>query len=209
MFERFTDGARKTIVAAQDQARELGHHYIGTEHVLLALLDDGNVRGMITNLDRDPEEIFISLHARMEMGSSTIPSGHIPFTPKAKKVLEFSLREAIQAGKTYIGTEHVFLALIREGEGMAAQTLIEEGIDLLSARLEAAKISPNRPAQPERPVEEVRVDATTRLTSVALMLMDAAQDTLRSQLQGDPVEDDSRVIVAAIAELSQILAQKR
>jgi ATP-dependent Clp protease ATP-binding subunit ClpC len=128
MFERFTDRARHVIVLAQEEARLLNHHYIGTEHLLLGLVNEG--QGVAA---RALEALGISLatvrHEVQEMIGlgEGMPSGHIPFTPRAKKVLELSLREALDLDHNYIGTEHILLGLMREGEGVAAQVLTKLG----------------------------------------------------------------------------------
>ena len=125
MFERFTDRARRVVVLAQEEARMLNHNYIGTEHILLGLNHEGE--GVAS---KALESLGISLESVREQVQEIIgqgqqaPSGHIPFTPRAKKVLELSLREALQLGHNYIGTEHILLGLIREGEGVAAQVLV-------------------------------------------------------------------------------------
>ena len=135
MFERFTDRARRVVVLAQEEARMLNHNYIGTEHVLLGLIREGEgVAGKAL------ESLGISQEAVRQQVEEIIgqdqhaPSGHIPFTPRAKKVLELSLREALQLGHNYIGTEHILLGLIREGEGVAAQVLVKLGADLNRVR---------------------------------------------------------------------------
>jgi ATP-dependent Clp protease ATP-binding subunit ClpC len=131
VFERFTDRARHVVVYAQEEARILNHNYIGTEHILLGLIREGE--GVAS---RALESMSISLDAarrRVEeiIGQGqTAPAGHIPFTPRAKKVLELALREALQLGHNYIGTEHILLGLLREGEGVGAQVLQELGADL-------------------------------------------------------------------------------
>ena len=131
MFERFTDRARRVVVLAQEEARMLNHNYIGTEHILLGLIHEGE--GVAA---KALEALNISLEAVRSQVEEIIgqgqqaPSGHIPFTPRAKKVLELSLREALQLGHNYIGTEHILLGLIREGEGVAAQVLVKLGADL-------------------------------------------------------------------------------
>src|SRR6202000_443417 len=131
MFERFTDRARRVVVLAQEEARMLNHNYIGTEHILLGLIHEGE--GVAA---KALESLGISLEAGRQQVEEIIgqgqqaPSGHIPFTPRAKKVLELSLREALQLGHNYIGTEHILLGLIREGEGVAAQVLVKLGADL-------------------------------------------------------------------------------
>ena len=135
MFERFTDRARRVVVLAQEEARMLNHNYIGTEHILLGLIHEGE--GVAA---KALESLGISLEAVRQQVEEIIgqgqqaPSGHIPFTPRAKKVLELSLREALQLGHNYIGTEHILLGLIREGDGVAAQVLIKLGADLNRVR---------------------------------------------------------------------------
>src|ERR1700683_4270013 len=130
MFERFTDRARRVAVLAQEEARMLNHDYIGTEHILLGLIREGG--GVAA---KALESLGISLEAvRQQVGEiigqgQQASSGHIPFTPRAKKVLELSLREALQLGHNYIGTEHILLGLIREGDGVAAQVLVKLGAD--------------------------------------------------------------------------------
>ncbi len=141
MFERFTDRARRVVVLAQEEARMLNHNYIGTEHILLGLIHEGEgvaAKGL--------ESLGISLEAVRAQVEEIIgqgqqaPSGHIPFTPRAKKVLELSLREALQLGHNYIGTEHILLGLIREGEGVAAQVLVKLGADLNRVRQQVIQL---------------------------------------------------------------------
>jgi hypothetical protein len=155
MFERFSDDARRVVVVAQEEARLLDHNYIGTEHILLALVH---------------EDEYVAAHVLQAMGvsltdvraqveeiigrGSTAPSGHIPFTPRAKKVLEFALREALQFGHTYIGTEHLLLGIVREGEGVAARVLLTYGADLSSVRHEVVALLSAHPREPERPVAQ-------------------------------------------------------
>jgi hypothetical protein len=128
MFERFTDRARRVIVLAQEEARLLNHNYIGTEHILLGLIheEEGVAARALTELGISLEAVRVEVEEIIGQGQSA-PTGHIPFTPRAKKVLELSLREALQLGHNYIGTEHILLGLIREGEGVAAQVLIKLG----------------------------------------------------------------------------------
>lgn len=135
MFERFTDGARRAVVLAQEESRRLHHDYIGTEHLLLGLIQTGEGAGATTLT-----ELGASLTAVRHQVESIVgrgerpPEGHVPFTPRAKKVVEFSLREAQQLGDDFIGTEHVLLGLLREGEGVAAQVLMDLGVDLERTR---------------------------------------------------------------------------
>ncbi len=141
MFERFTDRARRVVVLAQEEARGLNHNYIGTEHILLGLIHEGE--GVAS---KALESLGISLEAVREQVQEIIgqgqqaPTGHIPFTPRAKKVLELSLREALQLGHNYIGTEHILLGLIREGEGVAAQVLVKLGADLSRVRQQVIQL---------------------------------------------------------------------
>jgi ATP-dependent Clp protease ATP-binding subunit ClpC len=141
MFERFTDRARRVVVLAQEEARMLNHNYIGTEHILLGLIHEGE--GVAA---KALESLGISLEAVRSQVEEIIgqgqqaPSGHIPFTPRAKKVLELSLREALQLGHNYIGTEHILLGLIREGEGVAAQVLMKLGADLARVRQQVIQL---------------------------------------------------------------------
>ncbi len=135
MFERFTDRARRVVVLAQEEARLLNHNYIGTEHILLGLIHEGEgiaAQGL-EGLSIDLEAVRDQVVEIIGQGSQA-PSGHIPFTPRAKKVLELSLREALQLGHNYIGTEHILLGLIREGEGVAAQVLQKLGAELHKVR---------------------------------------------------------------------------
>jgi ATP-dependent Clp protease ATP-binding subunit ClpC len=141
MFERFTDRARRVVVLAQEEARMLNHNYIGTEHILLGLIHEGE--GVAA---KALESLGISLEGVRQQVEEIIgqgqqaPSGHIPFTPRAKKVLELSLREALQLGHNYIGTEHILLGLIREGEGVAAQVLMKLGADLNRVRQQVIQL---------------------------------------------------------------------
>lgn len=141
MFERFTDRARRVVVLAQEEARMLNHTYIGTEHILLGLIHEGE--GVAA---KALESLNVSLGAAREQVQEAIgqgsqaPTGHIPFTPRAKKVLELSLREALQLGHNYIGTEHILLGLIREGEGTAAQVLESLGADPQAVRQEVIQL---------------------------------------------------------------------
>jgi ATP-dependent Clp protease ATP-binding subunit ClpC len=131
VFERFTDRARRVVVLAQEEARMLNHNYIGTEHILLGLVRerDGVAAKALGSLNISLEAIRQQVEEIIGQGQAA-PTGHIPFTPRAKKVLELSLREALQLGHNYIGTEHILLGLIREGEGVAAQVLQKLGADL-------------------------------------------------------------------------------
>ena len=141
VFERFTERARRVVVLAQEEARMLNHDYIGTEHILLGLIREGE--GVAA---KALESLGISLEAVRQQVEEIIgrgqqaPSGHIPFTPRAKRVLELSLREALQLGHDYIGTEHILLGLIREGDGVAAQVLVKLGADLNRVRQQVIQL---------------------------------------------------------------------
>jgi ATP-dependent Clp protease ATP-binding subunit ClpA len=141
MFERFTDKARRVVVLAQEESRRLNHNYIGTEHLLLGLLREPEGVGA-----KALESVGISLDAaRVQVeefigkGETSVP-GHIPFTPRAKKVLELALRESKQLGHNYIGTEHILLGVLREGEGVAAEVLRKLGAELGAVRQQVVKV---------------------------------------------------------------------
>ena len=141
MFERFTDRARRVVVLAQEEARMLNHNYIGTEHILLGLIHEGEgvAAKALESMDISLEAVRAQVEEIIGQGQQA-PSGHIPFTPRAKKVLELSLREALQLGLNYIGTEHILLGLIREGEGVAAQVLVKLGADLNRVRQQVIQL---------------------------------------------------------------------
>ena len=135
MFERFTDRARQAVVLAQDEAGRLGHGFIGSEHLLLGLLHEGEGVAAVAlrRLGIGLEGTRAEVEALIGRGNEQ-SSGHIPFTPRAKKVLELSLREALQLGHNYIGTEHILLGIVREGEGVGAQVLVQQGAPLTRIR---------------------------------------------------------------------------
>jgi ATP-dependent Clp protease ATP-binding subunit ClpC len=183
MFERFTDRARRVIVDAQNEARRLGHDYIGPEHLLLGLIDEGDGVGA-----KALEAMQIStdtVRGRIEeiTGRGQVPprTGHIPFTPRAKKVLELSLREALQLGHNYIGTEHILLGLIREGDGVAAQVLVGLGVDLDRTRQLVIQILTGRHREESASAvaEDLRDRLATmaaRLTAIERLLRDTAAE---------------------------------
>src|SRR5947207_11867589 len=159
MFERFTDRARRVVVLAQEEARMLNHTHIGTEHLLLGLIHEGE--GVAA---KALKSLGISLPAVRREVKEIIgrgdqpPPGHIPFTPQAKKVLELSLRESNQLGHSYIGTEHILLGLLREGEGVAAQVLVKMGTDLDRVRQKVIELLHGRSGE-EGPPSETRPSA--------------------------------------------------
>jgi ATP-dependent Clp protease ATP-binding subunit ClpA len=141
MFEKFTERARQVIVLAQEEARMLNHDYIGTEHLLLGLIHEGEgvAARALESLGISLEDVRQNVEEIIGRGQET-PSGHIPFTPRAKKVLELSLRESQHLGHDYIGTEHILLGLIREGEGVAAQVLVKLGADRSRVRQQVLQL---------------------------------------------------------------------
>ena len=168
MFERFTERARQVVVLAQDEARALKHNYIGTEHILLGLLreEEGLAARVLESLDITVEEVRAQV-ARIVGQGDEVTTGQIPFTPRAKKVLELALREALSLGHNYIGTEHILLGVVREGEGVAASILAGFGVggeavsnavvDALSgSEPEAWEYEPNSPPLASEVIEEVR-----------------------------------------------------
>ena len=155
MFERFTNRARRVVVLAQEEARILRHNYIGTEHLLLGILAEGEGTAF-----RALDELGVTLEIARQQVEGIIGagqdamSGHIPFTPRAKKVLELSLREALKLGHNYIGTEHILLGIIREGDGVGAQVLTRLGDDLSVVRMHVIRLAPT---SGEDPAENVGV----------------------------------------------------
>jgi ATP-dependent Clp protease ATP-binding subunit ClpC len=157
MFERFTEKARRVVVLAQEEARKLNQNYIGTEHLLLGLIreEDGIAAKALESLNISLEDVHLQVEELIGRGTY-VPTGHIPFTPRAKKVLELSLREALQLGHNYIGTEHILLGLIREGEGVAAQVLLALGADLDKVRSAVIQLLSGYYGKPSEGGEERR-----------------------------------------------------
>jgi ATP-dependent Clp protease ATP-binding subunit ClpC len=178
MFERFTDRARRVVVLAQEEARMLNHNYIGTEHILLGLIHEGE--GVAA---KALESLGISLEAVRQQVEDIIgqgqsaPTGHIPFTPRAKKVLELSLREALQLGHNYIGTEHILLGLIREGEGVAAQVLQKLGADLNRVRQQVIQLLSGYTGGKEAAPGEATPQGSTVLDQFGRNLTQEARET--------------------------------
>jgi ATP-dependent Clp protease ATP-binding subunit ClpC len=186
MFERFTERARRVIVLAQDEATRLDHNWIGTEHLLLGLLRDGEGTAA-----RALEELGVTLDGTRQAVEDMIgrgqeaPTGHIPFTPRSKKVLELSLREALQLGDGFIGTEHILLALLREGDGVAAQVLVASGVDLNRVLKKVIGLLPRagEAGVPTAAGPAAGDDVLARLTSIAARL-DAIERRLRPSAAG-------------------------
>jgi hypothetical protein len=141
MFESFTNRARQVVVLAQEEARMLNHNYIGTEHILLGLIHEGDniAARALESLDVGLDSARQQVEGTVGMGKRA-PSGHIPFTPRAKKTMELSLREALQFGDNYIGPQHILLGLLREGEGVAARVLVGLGVDLNQVRQQVIRL---------------------------------------------------------------------
>ncbi len=206
MLERFTDRARKVVVLAQEEARRLDHNYIGTEHILLGLIREGN--GVAA---RTLESLEISLDAVRQQVEEIIgqgqqaPSGHIPFTPRAKKVLELSLRESQQLGHTYIGTEHILLGLIREGDGVAAQVLVKLGADLNRVRQQVIQLLAGRAAAGPGPGPDVRLELIEQqLTAIERQLTAIER---RVGIRPDTSDLDEQIEVARTEKQAAIDAQ--
>jgi len=157
MFERFTDRARQVVVLAQEEAKRLDHNYIGTEHILLGVLRerDGAAAKALESLDISLDAVRQQVEEIIGRGQQA-PSGHIPFTPRGKKVLELSLRESQQLGHNYIGTEHILLGLIREGDGVAPQVLVRLGADLNRVRQQVIQVIHDRPPLEGAPATEIQ-----------------------------------------------------
>jgi ATP-dependent Clp protease ATP-binding subunit ClpC len=170
MFERFTERARQVVVLAQDEARTLKHNYIGTEHILLGLLreEEGLAARVLDTLDITVEEVRAQV-ARIVGQGDEVTTGQIPFTARAKKVLELALREALSLGHNYIGTEHILLGLVRENEGVAARILLDFDADAERIRNEIIRMLSSRGPRSPNPNTSLRCPACgTRVVSVAL-----------------------------------------
>jgi ATP-dependent Clp protease ATP-binding subunit ClpA len=203
MFERFTDRARHVVVLAQSEARLLNHDYIGTEHVLLGLIHEreGVAAQALSQLDVSLESVRSRVEEMIGRGEGA-PGGHIPFTPRAKKVLELALRKALDLGHDYIGTEHILLGLVREGEGVAAQVLTGLGADrrrvrdavveLLGAAGVSTRSRPRRGWRGRRlegpQIERLSVTGAICPTCRAALMDAAAHQRLTVKGEGDDLE---------------------
>ena len=158
MFERFTSQSRRVVVLAQEEARELNHGWIGTEHLLMGLLAEGQgaAARVLASADITLEAVRREVEALIGRGEQP-PSGHIPFTPRAKKCLELSLREALQRGDNYIGTGHLLLALMREGDGAAIKVLEKLGANLGQLREQVMLELENQPEEQDLPGEPAQL----------------------------------------------------
>jgi ATP-dependent Clp protease ATP-binding subunit ClpC len=199
VFERFTDRARRVVVLAQEEARMLNHNYIGTEHILLGLVRerDGVAAKALDSLNIRLDAVRREVEDVIGQGQAA-PTGHIPFTPRAKKVLELSLREALQLGHNYIGTEHILLGLIREGEGVAAQVLQKLGADLNRVRQTVIQLLSGYAVAAE--VREVEGGA-----EMAEMEVELATEIAPTAV---PTADDAPMCPNCFAALDETLAVK-
>ena len=201
MFERFTDRARGVVVLAEEEARMLNHNWIGTEHILLGLIREGE--GVAA---KALESLGISLQAARQQVEQIIgqgqqaPEGHIPFTPRAKRVLELSLRESLQLGHNYIGTEHILLGLIREGEGVAAQVLVKLGADLNRVRQQVLQLLHGRSA--EEPVPARSAERELRLLPAVKTRLEALEQRLTAIEQRVGTGPDLSDLDEQIAQVS-------
>ena len=209
MFERFTNRARHAVVLAQEEARRMQHNYIGTEHVLLGLLGEpeGLACRALAGLGMSLEAARNEVTAIVGTGS-VAPSGHIPFTPRAKKTLELALREALQLGHNYIGTEHILLGLMREGEGVAAQVL-KQHADLTAIRAAVLDLLPAAGAQAararrwlRRPAAADPGEAGAQAEQMVMNTTPAADTTLSeaARLAGSRPVGSHHLLLAALAD---------
>jgi ATP-dependent Clp protease ATP-binding subunit ClpA len=211
MFERFTNRARHVVVLAQEEARLLHHNYIGTEHILLGLLGepDGFAGRVLAGFGMTREGVRDEVKAIVGTGG-TAPSGHIPFTPRAKKTLELSLREALSLHHNYIGTEHILLGLIREGDGVAAQVL-KQHADLMAIRMAVLDIAPAGRSEAargrrwllrRRPADEDPLEAGPPVEQTELRTTPAADTSLTeaARLAGAQPVGSHHLLLAALAD---------
>ncbi|SDT25497.1 ATP-dependent Clp protease ATP-binding subunit ClpC [Actinoplanes derwentensis] len=205
MFERFTDRARRVVVLAQEEARMLNHNYIGTEHILLGLIHEGEgvAAKALESLEISLEAVRRQVEEIIGQGQET-PAGHIPFTPRAKRVLELALREALQLGHDYIGTEHILLGLIREGEGVAARVLVKLGADRDRVRQQVIQLISGFAAEA---TEQTGGKATVKATATAAspLLEQFGSNLTQSAREGklDPVIGREREIEQVMQALSR------
>jgi hypothetical protein len=193
MFERFTDRARDVVKLAQAEARRLDHQHVGSEHLLLGLLGepDGVGARALVGLGVSLQGVRADVERIVGRGEGS-PAGHVPFSPRAKKVLELSLREALQLGHNYIGTEHVLLGIVRESEGVAAKILVESGADLPRIRYEALRLLAATPAA-SPPKERIHADIDALYEQIVRLSKEVARLTELLRQHGiEPDEGTSR-----------------
>jgi len=218
MFQRFSDRARLVVVLAQEESRKLNHNYIGTEHILLGLIREGKgvAAKTLGSLGISLDPVRQQVEEIIGRGQET-PQGHIPFTPRAKKVLELSLRESRQLGHDYIGTEHILLGLIREGDGVAAQVLVRLGADLNRVRQQVIQLLNEHPAEEPGPGARVRLETVEqRLTAIEQRVgigpdtsdLDEQIEAARTEKQAAIEAQDFEQAVALRQRETQLLADK-
>lgn len=206
MFERMTERGRKAVMEAQQEAVALCHKEIGTEHLLLALCaSEGTASRVLTDrLDLNLDDLRAKVIIACSIGGER-PSGHIPFTPRAKKVLELALREALQLGHSYIGTEHILLALIREGEGIGCRVLLASGIDLPQVRQAVIAELNGRPVGPVPPTQET-VDFEGAMREVIRRIATSTEANPGERVIAIINDDPELVAVALLGFISAYLA---
>jgi ATP-dependent Clp protease ATP-binding subunit ClpC len=209
VFERFTERARQVVVFGQDEARLLKHNYIGTEHILLGLLreEEGLAARVLESLDITVDEVRAQV-ARIVGEGDEVTSGQIPFTPRAKKLLELALRESQSLGHNYIGTEHILLGLVRENEGVAARILLDFDADAETIRNEIIRMlsGPGRreqPASPDPEIEEVRAQKEAAIDAGDFELAASLRDRERKLIR----ERRAEAGVAPVADARTITAR--
>jgi len=207
VFERFTDRARRVLVLAQEEARRLNHGFMGTEHILLGLLAEGHGIGAraLASLDISLDEVRGTVEEIIGM-AGTAPSGSPPFTPRAKKVLELALREALQLGHSYIGTEHLLLGLVREGDGVAATVLVNLGAGLGRVRQATLTLMGDEGESPEAP--QIPLHVVTRAMTPGMgpgweppVWDRPSEGTVPALLAVDPVVVQNDVAVLVLSHL--------
>ncbi len=207
MFERFTDRARRVVVLAQEEARRLDHNYVGTEHVLLGLIIEGEgiAARALESLGIDLEAVRQQVEEIVGRGQEASPR-HILFTPRAKKVLELSLRESMQLGHNYISTEHILLGLIREGDGVAAQVIVRLGADLNQVRHEVIQLLAAGPAEDPGPGVNARLELVERRLTAIEQRVGIGPDTndLDAQLEAVRIEKEAAVDARAFERAASL-----
>jgi ATP-dependent Clp protease ATP-binding subunit ClpC len=207
MFERFTDRARRVIVLAQEEARKLNHNYIGTEHILLGLIHEGEgvAPQALSELGISLQSVRLQVEEIIGQGTAA-PSGHIPFTPRAKKVLELSLREALQLGHNYIGTEHILLGLVREGEGVAAQVLQKLGAGLDRVREEVIRLLATHSGEAEPEVDAAdRPESPLEWSAHSTHVLRLSRNVARSL--GRQTVEPEHILLGLLAARDQVVGR--
>ena len=200
MFKRFTDRARRVVVLAQGEARMLNHNYVGTEHILLGLIHEGEgvAAKALESLGISLQGVRAQVEEIIGRGQQA-PSGHIPFTPRAKKVLELAHRESVQLDHNYIGTEHILLGLIREGDGVAAQVLVKLGADLNRVRQQVIHLLRGHPAEEPMSARSAVSELDTR--SAVQARLEAVEQRLTALEQRVGTKPDTSDLDEQIAQV--------